>query len=133
MGFRVTAPYVTVELQTAPGAALNTLGFYRGAILPATVDPESARRQVSKGMVEEIDDLPQADDAPAAGEVTGTDESGAGDLSAESPARPAANASKADWLAYAISQRAEGVSEDDARAELEPLTKAELTARFPVG
>lgn len=49
------------------------------------------------------------------------------------PAPPAPNATKPEWVAYAVIQRAEGVSEDDARAEADKLTKAELIAKYGNG
>jgi hypothetical protein len=45
-------------------------------------------------------------------------------------ARPSPSASKADWVAYAVAQRAEGVSEEDATAEAEAMTKADLIAAY---
>jgi hypothetical protein len=43
---------------------------------------------------------------------------------------PAQSAPKPDWVAYAVSQRDEGVSEEDARAEAEAKTKAELIVEY---
>jgi hypothetical protein len=138
MAYRVTAPYVTVNVLGPDGESATMLGFYKGAILPGHVDPESARRQVAKGMVEEFDAAEPGIDSDdvVEGQQAVSDEGQKGDPESDAApaallARPAANGSKADWLAYAVQQRAEGVSEDDARAELEPLTKAELIARFP--
>lgn len=121
MGYRVTAPYVTVDVQTVPGEPPTTLGFYKDAVLPGNVDPASVCRQVAKGMVEEF--------------TPGPEPEAEAEKSAEpvAPARPGLNGSKADWLAYAISQRGEGVSEEQARAAAEPMTKAELAAKYNVG
>lgn len=44
--------------------------------------------------------------------------------------RPSQVSSKADWVDYAVSQRADDVSESDARAEAEAKTKAELVAEY---
>lgn len=44
--------------------------------------------------------------------------------------RPAQAAPKADWVTYAVALRAEGVSEQDAKAAAEAKTKAELVAEF---
>lgn len=44
--------------------------------------------------------------------------------------RPDGRASQATWLAYAVSQRPEGMSEDDARTAYGDKTKAELVAEF---
>lgn len=115
MAYRVTAPYVTVEIAAAPGEPLTTLGFYKGAILPGNVDEASARRQVAKGMVERFTPAP----AEPAAEVETT-----------GPVRPAKNASHAAWVAFAVSQRDADVPEEDARAEAEALKHAELIAKF---
>jgi len=44
--------------------------------------------------------------------------------------KPKPYASKEVWLAYAVSQREDGVSEEDATAALTDKTKAELVAEF---
>jgi hypothetical protein len=44
--------------------------------------------------------------------------------------RPRVNAAKEAWVDYAVSQRDEGVSEEDARAEAEAKSKAELVAEY---
>lgn len=115
MGFRVTAPYVTVEVQGPPGTEPTTLGFYAGAVLPGNVVVESAQRLVDKGMVEKIAA------APAEPEV---EQPPAG------PVPPRKNASKADWVAYAVSQRDADTSEDDARAAAEAMSHADLVAAY---
>jgi hypothetical protein len=43
---------------------------------------------------------------------------------------PPQSAAKADWVAYAAAKRAEGVSEEDARAAAEATSKADLIAEF---
>jgi hypothetical protein len=133
MAYRVKAAYVTVRL--ARDGAEQVQGYYAGAILPSFAVQENVELLVRKGLVEPVEDVDLPDEADDADEDQGGSEgegTGTGDDVPPVPlARPAANGSKADWLAYALSQRAEGVSEDDVRAELEPLTKAELIARFP--
>lgn len=44
--------------------------------------------------------------------------------------RPKDYASKGAWVDYAVTQRADGVSEDDARAEADRLSKTELISRY---
>jgi hypothetical protein len=129
MGYRVTSPYVTVKISAAPGAALTTLGFYQGAILPGNVDLESAELQVLKGMVERVSTPTPAtaptpaEEVPAGGETpVAPSESVAGP--------PAKNASKVAWVAFAVSQRGEGVDEAEARTQAEALTHAELVAKY---
>lgn len=128
MGYRVTAPYVTVKVSAAPGAALTTLGFYRDMLLPGNVDTESAELLVTKGMVEKIA-------APAAAAVDPAsyqpDPTGAEISSSPAePVRPERNASKADWVTFAVSQRAEGISEEQAKADAEAMTKADLATLY---
>lgn len=58
--YRVTAAYVTVKMPSGglvPNArsAMAMVGFYKDAILPGTVEPESLARLVAKGMVEAVE------------------------------------------------------------------------------
>lgn len=53
-----------------------------------------------------------------------------GTTAAEAPAKPKANASKNDWVAYAVSVRPDGMSEEDAKASAEAKTRDELAAAF---
>jgi hypothetical protein len=115
MAYRVTAPYVTVEVQGVPGGAATTLGFYAGGILPGNVVQASAERLVAKGMVEEFGGAPAEPDAEQA---------------PAGPVPPRKNASKADWVAYAVSQRDPDTSEDDARAAAEAMSHADLVAAY---
>lgn len=53
----------------------------------------------------------------------------AADETAASGGRPGVRAPKEDWVAYAVSKRPEGQSEEDARAEAEVMSKADLIAK----
>jgi hypothetical protein len=44
--------------------------------------------------------------------------------------KPPKAAGKDDWVDFAVAQRGEGVSEEDARTQAEGLTKPELIERF---
>jgi hypothetical protein len=44
--------------------------------------------------------------------------------------RPKDYASKGEWVDYAVSQRADDQSEQDARAEAEAMSKADLIAKL---
>lgn len=50
------------------------------------------------------------------------------DADVEQP--PAQSAPKAEWVEWAVGQRADGVSEDEARDSAESMTKADLVNRF---
>jgi hypothetical protein len=52
------------------------------------------------------------------------------EVEAELDLPPAQSAPKPDWVAYAVSQRDEGVSEEDAQAEAEAKTKSELIVEY---
>lgn len=122
MAFRVTAPYVTVRLVAVPGGPATTHGFYAGAVLPPQVDRESALTQLRKGFVEEITDEVQPVEERRIVEVSDSPPAG--------PVRPAKNASKAAWVDYAVTQRADGADEAEARTEAEGLTHTELVAKY---
>ncbi len=153
---RITAAYATLKL-VDPLNGLSVRGFYRDAITPVESDPASVAALVRRGYAEWFEgDEPEpaakgrtaedkaAEDAAARqledaapkaaepaepvepeGDTTGdtTGEAKDGD-------KPKPYASKEAWLAYAVSQRAEGVSEEDALAALEGKSKNDLIAEF---
>jgi hypothetical protein len=146
----VTAPYITLKVRGQAGALV--LGeLYQGAPVPENADPENVQRLLDKGMVAvvgtaEADLLGVPAGTPIPGEppnVPVTEQSGASITPADrmdramtaaeqsrKSGRPQGNAPKADWVTYAVSQRAEGVSEQDAQAEAEAKTKADLVAEY---
>ena len=149
----VTAPYVTLKVKDqAGGTVVGEL--YQGAPVPDSADPENVQRLVAKGMLaeagtSEADLLGVPAGTPVPGEppnVPVTEQSGASITPADrllraqdandraerqtGDGRPSVRAPKDDWVTYAVSQRAEGVSEEDARAEAEGKSKAELVAKF---
>lgn len=63
--------------------------------------------------------------APAGGDST-TEATGA----VTEPVRPRANASKADWVTYAVAVRPDGMSEQDAREAAESKNRDDLVAAF---
>jgi hypothetical protein len=150
----VTAPYVTLKMKDQAGATV--LGeFYQGAPVPDTADPENVQRLVDKGMIAVVG-TPQADllGVPAGTPIPGEPpnvavteqpvaslplaerlrrqrEAAEGSEDQQEPAGPPRrNASHADWVAYAVSQRADGVSEEQARADAEPKARDELIAEY---
>lgn len=119
----VTAPYVTVKVRTQQDAVV--LGeFYKGAVLPESALREEVERLLGKDMLAEQGE--QAWAGPPADGAKPPVEEPDGD-----PVRPADNANKPAWVDYAVAMRAEGVSEEDARAEAEATKKDDLIARFP--
>lgn len=57
---RVTAAYATVRIMD-PALGPAVVGFYRGAVLPESADPEGVARLVRREYAEWVD----AEDAPA--------------------------------------------------------------------
>lgn len=123
--YKVVAPYVTVRTATDQGP--RVVGLYQGAILPDDVPEESIQHHLDNDMIVEVDEparvedeqprLPNADDG---GEPDGGEpDSGEG----SKPEPPAKNASKADWVDYAVTQ---GMK----RSEAEQASRDELAARF---
>lgn len=124
--YRVAAPYVTLRFMDPMAGKWVLHGLYVGAILPAGVHEEDLARHLRKGMVVEVDE------APATPEPTGPTpaEEPRPETQLNESVPPAQSASKADWVAYAVSQRAEDVSEEQAAADAEAMTKADLIASF---
>lgn len=123
MAYRVTAPYVTVKV-TDPGSGKPVVaGFTQGGVLPANVERESAELLVTKGMVERFDADAPVEEPVAVAPVAPPSGTPAVD-------RPATSAPKPEWVAFAVSQRAAGVTEEDAKAAAEAKSKADLIAEF---
>lgn len=120
--YRVVAPYVTLKVRDQAGAQVLT-GFYEGAVV-SDVDANSLRHHLDNGLVEMVE---EAAPVPAAVESTEPVEP-AGET--QTNGRPSVRASKDDWITYAVSQRADGVAEDDAKAAAEAKSKADLIAQF---
>lgn len=155
----VVAPYVTLKCRDIRGG-LQVLEFYQGATVPEEADAESLKSLLDKNMVAEVGsedaDLaatgkPLAEakrekaaadarveaEAKLAGKAsTARTASTSDDTSDEVAAdttingRPKASASKEEWVTYAVDQRGDLVSEEDARAAAEAKTKADLVAEF---
>lgn len=151
MAYRVVAPYVTLKVRDNAGA-LVVSGFYAGATVPDSVDGDSLQHHLDTGLVVE-DGTPEAELAAPAGtpmpgeppnvEVTeqpvgalGFDErlrrqrEAADEAAASRSGRPSQRAPKDEWVAYAVAQRDADVSEEDARAQAEGMSKNDLMARY---
>lgn len=151
MTFKVLAPYVTMRVKDASTGSHVLLGFYAGAPVPEAAVQEDVDRLVRKGMVVD-ESAPEADlvavpaGTPIPGEppnVPVTDQpTGGGSIQdrvgralaaadqSEEPKRPHGNAGKQAWVEYAVARRDEGVSEEDARAVAEQMTKEDLVAEL---
>jgi hypothetical protein len=112
--YRVIAPYVTLKVRNDQGQVVLR-EFYVNAPVPAAADPENVDRLLRKGMLAALD-------APAEPVVERAADP------AEVSTRPAQAAAKADWVTFAAAQRPDGQSEQDARAEAEAMSKADLIA-----
>jgi hypothetical protein len=120
---RVTAAYATVRCADPGTGKVMVLGFGHDAVFPVTADPEGVERLVRRGYAEWVDQ-------PEAEPIAEPAEEPTKEFVEEPLEPPAQNAPKADWVAYAVTQRAEGVSEQDATAEAEAMTKADLIAAY---
>lgn len=121
---RVTAQYVTLKVRGDDGA-VGVRGFYAGAVVPVDrVDPESVQHHVEGDMAEVYND---AAAEPVVEEAASSEDAPA---DTEQPVRPATAAPKADWVAYAVAVRPDGVSEEDAAAAADGKTKADLIAEY---
>jgi hypothetical protein len=122
---RVVVAYATVKLLDPISGKPAVAGFYQGAIFPPEADPENVASLVRREYAEWVDE-PEPD-APTSEPEPESETPPSGDAPTD---RPAQAAPKGDWVAYAVSQRPEGMSEDDARASAEARTKAELIAEY---
>lgn len=104
---RVVAPYVTLKVKDQGGKDVIA-GFYEGAVLSQTIDPESLRHHLESGMVVEVESV---EEEPPAG-----------------PVPPGGNASRDEWAAFA---RAKGATEEDLTDEDgNDLSRDELRTLF---
>lgn len=118
---RIVGPFATATMGTPDGRQVRSLA--QGAILPGDVTAGQARHLIDVGLAE----LVTAQDV---GAVDETDQPTGQATTPTGETRPTSRSSKDDWVAYAVSQRAEDVSEEDARAEAEATSKNELMAKY---
>ena len=112
----------------------------RGELLPEWVSDFTVQALTGAGAIRAVEQLDPPPTSPAPDPehqlppVVTAD--GGVQLPPPSPvtlAKPAAGASKPDWVAYAVSQRAEDVSEESARAEADAMSRATLAAKYGNG
>lgn len=125
MTLKVLSPYVTLRVKDRTGSDV-LLGYYAGAPVPVDAHPEDVARLLRKGMLVDEAAPESALAVPAGTPVPDV----LPDPTPQDPARPAGNASTAAWVDYAVSKRAEGVSEADARAAAEGRTRGDLIAEL---
>jgi hypothetical protein len=154
MALKVVAPYITIKVRDDNGGTVIR-EFYQGGVIPDEADPDNVARLVEGGMLAD-EDSPEAEvlgnpaGTPVPGEppnvpvteaaqgpALAPDERMARALAAADKAgtadaggRPKDYASKPEWVDWAVSQRPEDVSEEDARAQAEAKSKADLIAQY---
>jgi hypothetical protein len=126
---RIVGPYATAMMGTPDGRQVRALN--EGALLPNDVTAGHARHLIDVGLAEVIDAAPAR--RASRGAPTQTPE-GAQTPDSDQPNEPGDRPVKADpkpaWVEYAVSQRPEGQSEEDARAEAEAKSKADLVTQY---
>lgn len=117
--YKVISAYVTARVTNPLDGQDNVIGFYRGAVLPEGTPQSEIDHLLDVGMIEDVDKAALVSPLSTDDEVKAAladDPDGPGGV-------PAKSASKADWVAYAVSQ---GKPEDEANA----ATKDELVAEY---
>jgi hypothetical protein len=152
--FVVVDHYVTLKVRDQIGA-FQVRGFNEGGTVKRDdIDDESLRHHLDNGQLAPVGSDRARFAAPAGtpkpGEppnvpVTETpvatlslderiarqaEAADAAEDAAERGGRPGVRAPKEDWVAFAVSKRPEGQSEEDARAVAEGKSKADLVAEF---
>ena len=124
---RIVGPFATAPMGTPDGRQIRSLA--RGAVLPGDVSAGQARHLIDVGLAE----LVKAESAQDVGTVAETDQTTA-QATTTTPAagdtRPTSRSTKDEWVTYAVTQRPEGTSEEDARAAAEATSKNELMATY---
>lgn len=152
--YKVLWPYITIKVRPdSGGTVLREL--YQGAPAPDNADPDDLARLVRKGaLVEEGTYAGDVLAVPAGNPIPGEPpnvsvteqpanagsigdrlrrQQETGEQAEKGPradGRPLRNQPKDDWVAYAVTQRAEDQSEDDARATAEAKSKSDLIAEY---
>lgn len=113
MTYKVISAYATLRVPNDLGQEV-LVGFYEGAVLPKNVNQDDLNRHLRKSMVKKADDpFPTPDPASGGG--------GDGD-------RPAGNASREVWAAYAT---AKGAPESETKPVDEGgLSHRDLRAKY---
>jgi hypothetical protein len=135
MGYKVTAAYVTLRVKNDLDQEV-LLGYYEGAVLPEGVNEDDLQRHIRKGMVAE-EGTEEAEAATPFGKPVTFDAAGmpvteppkpASDRGQRTDGKPAGNASRDDWAAYAATK---GAPEEETRAQDEGgLSRDDLRAKY---
>lgn len=132
--WRAAWPHVTVGILDE-GGSRTVVAFGEGGVLPPNADPEDVKRLAVKGALVEVEaaepDKPV--EKTAATPVKEPDHEPQPVIAEPKLRAPQTNASKAEWVAYAVAMRDEGVSEANAKADAEAMSKADLITVYGNG
>lgn len=134
--YQAAWPHVLVKIIDEASGQPTVIAFAEGGTIPPSADPEDVKRLVVKGALVEVEaaeaDKPAKETALRP--VTSAPVAPAAAKPADKPVAPQPNATRAEWIAYAVANRAAGVSESDAKAEAEAMpNKADLIAKYGKG
>ena len=151
--FVVVSPYVTLKVRDQTGA-FQFRGFNEGGqVKREDVDDESLRHHLDSGLMAPVGSDLARFAAPAGTPKPGEPpnvpvedtpvsslplaerlkrQAAAADAEPEKTrgGKPASYATKDKWVAYAVTQRPEDQSEEDAKAAAEAMSKADLVAKY---
>jgi hypothetical protein len=151
--FVVVAPYATLKVRDQVGA-FSFRGFNEGGgVKRDDIDPDNLRHHLESGLMAPVGSDLARFAAPAGSPKPGEPpnvpvadtpvsslplaerlklQAAAADAEPEQAraGKPATYATKDKWVAYAVTQRPEDQSEDDAKAAAESMSKADLIATF---
>lgn len=104
----------------------------RGDMLPDWVDDFTRFVLAGSGGVKAVEtpDPALTETTPEPVRLQEHKPTGGTETAEEVDGRPKDYAPKPEWVAYAVSRRPEGVSEEDARAEAEGKSKADLITQY---
>lgn len=120
---RVTAPYVTLKVQD-PNRGTFIQGYYEGAIVENVAD-DSAQHHLDNGLAENA----KPGDEPAAHPEIPADPAAAFTEPTPVVEEPAGNASREDWVGYAVSVKG-ATPEDLVDADGKDLGRDALREKF---
>lgn len=124
------APLIDVIIGAdANGGGGSLQRIHQGGGLPLTgLHQKQVDHLLDRGMIAKAAVTGGLESVVVAAALAG-DTAGAG-AGQETAGPPVKSAAKAEWVAYAVSQRAEGADEDAARAEAEATSKEDLIAAY---
>ncbi len=125
----VTAPYVMLKVRDDVLGGVTVREFYKGAVLPDGADKADVERLRGKGMLGQVE-FPDPEPVVPQERLSGS-QKGAENSSVAATGKPAGNASRDDWAAYAA---ATGAPQDDTRpVDQGGLSRDDLRAKYGNG